>query len=276
MTGIHAVSPEGRISPADQGIYNDGENRLDWLAEVAAIKSHSGAMIGIQLGHAGRRGSTRPRSEGLDRPLLEGGWPVISASLIPYVQNPKSKIQNPKEMDRADMDRVRDDFVRAARTASEAGFDLLQLHMAHGYLLASYLSPLTNVRQDDYGGNLENRMRYPLEVFDAVRAAWPQDKPISVAITATDCVRGGAEVEDAVAFARALKAHGCDLIEVLAGQTTPDSEPAYGRGFLTHYSDRIRNEAGIPTMVGGYLTTSNDVNTVLAAGRADLCILTFP
>lgn len=179
-------------------------------------------------------------------------------------------------MDHADMDRVREDFVQAAHRANKAGFDLLQIHMAHGYLLASFLSPLSNWRTDEYGGSLENRMRYPLEVFDAVRAAWPQDKPLSVAINAADCVRGGAEVEDAVDFARALKDHGCDLIEVLAGQTTPDSEPAYSRGFLSHYSDRIRNEASIPTLVGGYLITSNDINTVLAAGRADLCIMALP
>ena len=157
--------------------------------------------------------------------------------------------------------------------AHAAGFDLLQLHIAHGYLLASFLSPLTNIREDEYGGSLENRMRYPLEVFEAVRAVWPEDKPLSVALNASDCAKGGFEVEDAVIMARALKERGCDLIETLAGQTTPAGEPAYGRGFLTPYSDRIRNEAGVPTMVGGYLITSNDVNTVLAAGKADLCIM---
>jgi anthraniloyl-CoA monooxygenase len=176
-------------------------------------------------------------------------------------------------MNRADMDRVRDDFVAAARTALEAGFDILQLHMAHGYLLASFLSPLTNQRTDEYGGELENRMLYPLEVFEAVREAWPEDRPISVALTATDCLKGGFRVEEAVTVTQALKERGCDLIEVLAGQTTPESEPTYSKGFLTHYSDRIRNEAGMPTMVGGYLTTSNEANTILAAGRGDLCML---
>src|SRR5260221_245565 len=184
--------------------------------------------------------------------------------------------QVPMEMDRADMDRVREDFVRAAKMAHEAGFDLLQLHFAHGYLLASFISPLTNVRSDEYGGDLEQRMRFPLEVFDAVRAAWPQDKPIAVALSATDYARDGLEVDDAVIAARRLKAHGCDIIAVLAGQTTGDSEPAYGRGFLTPLSDRIRNEAAIPTMVGGYLTKSDEVNTILAAGRADLCIIDPP
>ena len=171
------------------------------------------------------------------------------------------------------MECVRDQFVCTAQAVQEAGFDLLQLNMAHGYLLASFLSPLTNRRSDEYGGDLESRMRYPLEVFAAVRSVWSEHRPLSVTLSAMDCVQGGFTVEDAVVVARALKAHGCDLVMVVAGQTTMDSEPSYGRGFLTPLSDRIRNEAGIPTMVGGYLTTSNEINTVLAAGRADLCIL---
>ncbi len=157
--------------------------------------------------------------------------------------------------------------------AGQAGFDLLQLHFAQGYLLASFLSPLTNLREDEYGGSLENRARFPLELFDAVRKAWPSHRPISVALTASDYAKGGATVEDAIHFAGLLKEHGCDLISVQAGQTTPDAEPPYGKGFLTPLSDRIRNEAHIFTMVGGYLTNSNEVNTVLAAGRADLCII---
>ncbi len=157
--------------------------------------------------------------------------------------------------------------------ALDAGFDLLQLNMAHGYLLASFLSPLSNQRVDEYGGTLEQRMRYPLEVFDAVRASWPADKPLAVALNASDCVTDGMTIEDAVLVARTLKEHGCDIISVQVGQTTSEGEPAYGRGFLTAYSDRIRNEAGIPTIVGGYLTTSDEVNTIIAAGRADLCII---
>jgi anthraniloyl-CoA monooxygenase len=176
-------------------------------------------------------------------------------------------------MDRADMDRIRNDFVKAALMANETGIDLLQLHFAHGYLIASFLSPLTNLRTDEYGGDGEKRTRFPLEIFDAVRAAWPQDKPMSVALSASDWARGGVELEEVIAFARLLKEQGCDLIEVLAGQTTATSEPPYGRGFLTLLSDRIRNGSGITTMVGGYLTTSSEANTILAAGRADLCIM---
>jgi len=236
------------------------------------MHTQSPAKAAIQLGHAGRRGSTRPRSEGLDRPLREGNWPLVSASPIPYT--PRNQV--PAEIDRAGMDRVRDSFVRAAQMAHEAGFDLLQLHFAHGYLLASFLSPLTNLRGDDYGGDLELRARFPLEVFDAVRAVWPESKPLSVAISVTDCARGGNDIEDGVALGRLLKSHGCDLIAVLAGQTTLDGDPGYTRGFLTPLSDRVRNEAGIPTIVGGYLTTSNDVNTILAAGRGDLCVVNYP
>jgi anthraniloyl-CoA monooxygenase len=179
-------------------------------------------------------------------------------------------------MNRREMDNACNDFVRAAHMALEAGFDLLQLNAAHGYLLASFLSPLTNLRCDEYGGVLEGRSRYLLEVFDAVRATWPEHKPLSVALTVTDCVKGGFEVEDAVTVARLLKAHGCDILEVQAGQTTIESEPAYERGFLTQFSERVRNEAQISTMVSGYLTTSNEVNTILAAGRADLCIMDIP
>jgi len=179
-------------------------------------------------------------------------------------------------MNHSDMESVCNDFVRAAHMALEAGFDLLQLNVAHGYLLASFLSPLTNLRCDPYGGILEGRMRYPLEVFDAVRAAWPEHKPLSVALSVSDCVKGGFGVEDAIIFAKLLKTHGCDILEIQAGQTTIESEPAYGRGFLTQFSERVRNEAHISTMVGGYLITSNEVNTILAAGRADLCIMDIP
>ncbi|MDQ3706292.1 MAG: FAD-dependent monooxygenase [Chloroflexota bacterium] len=268
LTDMCAVSPEGRVTPSDLGMYSEAQGRA-WASAVERVRVIPGACIGVRLGYAGRRGSTRPRSEGLDRPLKEGGWPLIAASAIPYTLSG----QVPKEMDRADMDRVRDDFVRSARMAHEAGFDLLQLDFAHGYLLAGFLSPLTNRRTDEYGGSLEHRARYPLEVLDAVRAVWPENKPLSVALTATDYVKGGLEVEDAIEIARLLKAHGCDLVHVHAGQTTPEAEPPYAKGFLTPLSDRIRNEAGVPTMVGGYLTTSNEANTVLAAGKADLCVM---
>jgi anthraniloyl-CoA monooxygenase len=262
-----AVSAEGRVTPETPGMYSE-EHGEAWARVVGGIHAQ-GSLVGVRLGHAGRRGSTRPRFEGLDRPLRKGGWPLLSASPIPYT----SRSQVPKEMERADMERVRSDFVSATRMAHEAGFNFLQLHCAQGYLLAGFLSPLTNQRADEYGGDLAARMRFPLEVAEAVRAAWPEDKPLSVAISASDLAKGGSGVEEAVAFAIALKERGCDVVEVLVGQTVPQGEPAYGRGFLTHYSDRIRNEAGIPTMVGGYITTSNEANTILAAGRADLCIM---
>jgi anthraniloyl-CoA monooxygenase len=268
MTSLTAVSHDGRITPHSPGLYAPCHSET-WQRIVEVVHTQSTAKIAIQIGHAGRRGATRLRDRGLDRPLREGAWPLLSASPISYT--PISQI--PKEMDADDMERVCNDFVQATRMANEVGFDLLQLHYAQGYLLASFLSPLTNQRTDEYGGTLEQRMRFPLAVFDAVRATWPDAKPISVAISATDCVPGGSNVDDAVVLARTLKAHGCDIIEVLAGQTTLEGEPPYGRGFLTPLSDRIRNEAGIPTIVGGYLTRSNEVNTILAAGRADLCIL---
>jgi anthraniloyl-CoA monooxygenase len=268
LTPLTAVSAEGRITPGDTGLYTPAQQAA-WARVTEQIHRHTPAKIALQLGHAGRRGATRPRSEGLDRPLRQGGWPLVSASPIPYTpQQP-----TPRAMDCDDMNRVRDDFVRAARMAHEADFDLLHLHMAQGYLLASFLSPGANQRADEYGGPLENRLRFPLEVFDAVRAAWPEEKPLSVALSVSDGVRGGFEVEDAVSVAHTLKAHGCDMIEALAGQTVPDAEPAYRRGFLTPLSDQVRNEAGIPTMVGGYLTTTNEINTIVAAGRADLCIM---
>ena len=270
MTGICAVSADGRVSPDSCGLY-DNAAKERWAALAKSVHEQQG-VAGLQLGHAGRRGAVRPRGEGLDRPLREGAWSLISASPVPYT--PRSQV--PREMDRDDMERVLEDFVRAARMADEAGFDLLQLHFAHGYLLASFLSPLTNLRTDEYGGDHEKRGRFPLEVFDAVREVWPQEKPVSVALSASDWVKGGVELDEVIAFARLLKDHGCDLIEVLAGQTTPTGEPPYGRGFLTALSDRVRNGADIPTMVGGYLTTGSEANTILAAGRADLCIVTSP
>ena len=270
LTEAVAVSMDGRITPDNAGLY-DRESLAAWGYIVEQVHTRSAASIALELNHAGRRGSTRPRAEGVDRPLREGTWPLLSASALPY--SPRSQV--PAALDQSDMERVKHDFTRATWMARDAGFDLLQLNMAHGYLLASFLSPLTNQRGDEYGGNLSNRVRFPLAVFDEVRATWPKERPLSVALTASDCVAGGFTTEEAVAVARILKEHGCDIIEVRAGQTTPESEPAYGRGFLTSYSERIRNEAGIATIVGGYLATSNMVNTVIAAGRADLCIVDF-
>ena len=268
LTGPVAISAEGRITPGDPGIYTQAQCAF-WARFNEQLHNESGLKIAITLNHAGRRGSSRSRTEGLDRPLQVGSWQLFAPSPLPYT----SITPVPRGMEQADIERVRADFVQAAQFAREANFDMLQLHMAHGYLLASFLSPLTNQRSDDYGGSLELRMRYPLEIFDAVRRVWPVDKPVAVMLNANDCVKGGLTIEDAVSVARTLKEHGCDIISVSAGQTTSDGKPAYGRGFLTAYSDRIRNEAGIPTIVEGYLTTSDEVNTIIAAGRADLCII---
>jgi anthraniloyl-CoA monooxygenase len=268
MTEMTDVSAEGRITPGCAGLYTDA-HAVAWRRAVEFVHTHSPAKIGIQLAHAGRKGSTKKAWEGIDDPLPDGNWPLIAASPLPY----KKGSQTPREMTRADMDKVKADFVRAAELATRAGFDILEIHMAHGYLLASFLSPLTNRRADEYGGSLANRLRYPLEVFDAVRAVWPEAKPIAVRISATDWKEGGTTPDDAVGIAKALKAHGCDIVDVSAGQTVDDDAPVYGRLFQTPFSDRIRHEAGIPTMTVGAISTWADANTILAAGRADLCVL---
>jgi anthraniloyl-CoA monooxygenase len=268
MTEMTDVSADGRISPGCAGMYKP-EHVPAWRRVVDFVHRHSYAKIGLQLAHAGRKGSTKRMWEGIDEPLDEGNWPLLSASALPWFGHS----QVPKPMDRSDMDRVRDDFVRSAQMAEEAGFDMLELHFAHGYLLASFLSPLTNARDDEYGGSLDNRLRYPLEIFDAVRAVWPDDKPMSVRISATDWAEGGNDAADAVDIARALKEHGCDIIDVSAGQTDTSSKPVYGRLFQTPFSDRIRLELGMPTMTVGNVSSYTDVNSILAAGRADLCVL---
>ena len=265
MTG---VSREGRITLGCTGMYKP-EHVTAWKRIVDFVHAAGPARIALQLAHAGRKGSTRLQWEGKDEPLAEGNWPLISASALPY--HPYS--QAPKAMDRADMDRVRGQFVNAARMAEQAGFDMLEIHMAHGYLLASFISPLTNARTDEYGGSPENRARYPLEVFDAVRAAWPSDRPVSVKISATDWAEGGIDFDEAVGFAKRLREHGCDIVTVSTGQTVPDQKPEYGRLYQTPFSDRIRCEAEIPTMTVGEIASYDDVNSILAAGRADLCVL---
>jgi anthraniloyl-CoA monooxygenase len=268
ITEMTDVSRDGRITPGCAGLYKP-EHVAAWTRVVDFVHANSFARIGIQLAHAGRKGSTRLAWEGIDKPLPDGNWPLLAASAIPYL--PQSQV--PKAMDRADMDRVREDFVHAARLADEAGFDLIELHCAHGYLLASFLSPLTNRRDDAYGGSVENRARYPLEVFEAVRAAWPARKPMSVRLSATDWVEGGFTPTDAVAVTKLFKAAGCDIVDVSAGQTVPDARPAYGRLFQTPFADRVRHEADLPTMTVGNISSWADVNAILAAGRADLCVL---
>ena len=262
------VSAEARISPGCTGLYRP-EHVAAWKRIVDFVHRESYAKIAIQLGHAGRKGATRLAWEGMDEPLEGGEWEIVASSPLPY--HPHSR--TPKEMTREDMEVVKDDFVRATEMSLEAGFDLLEVHMAHGYLLASFISPLTNEREDEYGGSLRNRMRFPLEVFDAVRAAWPQERPTSVRISAVDWAPGGMTPEDSVRVARMLKEHDCDIVDVSAGQTVPEAKPEYGRQFQTPFSDRIRHEVGIATMAVGNISSYMDVNTILAAGRADLCLL---
>ena len=268
MAEMTNVSAEGRISPGCTGLYKP-EHVTAWKRIVDFIHENTEAKIGVQLGHAGRKASTRRMWEGDVEPLETGGWPIVSASPLPYY--PHSPV--PREVTRADMDRILADYLRATAMADEAGFDWLELHCAHGYLLASFISPLTNKRTDEYGGSLENRMRFPLEVFRALRAAWPDEKPMSVRISAVDWKPGGVDSAEAVEIAKMFRDAGCDLIDVSAGQTVWDQEPVYGRLFQTPFSDRIRHEAGIPTMAVGNISSFTDVNTILAAGRADLCLL---
>jgi anthraniloyl-CoA monooxygenase len=268
MAEMTNVSPDARISPGCTGLWRE-EHAAAWQRIVDFIHSNSAAKVGVQLGHAGRKGSTRVSWEGDCEPLEAGGWDIVSASPIPYF--PHSTV--PREMDEAEMERTVEDYVRAAGLAEAAGFDWLELHCAHGYLLASFLSPLTNQRTDAYGGSLENRLRFPLRVFDAVRAAWPEGKPMSVRISAVDWKPGGVDSAEAVEIARAFKAHGCDIMDVSAGQTVADQRPVYGRQFQTPFSDRIRHEAGMPTMAVGNISSFTDVNTILAAGRADLVLM---
>lgn len=266
LTEPVAVSANGRITPGDLGSYNE-PHKAAWTEMVTRIHEQSPARIALQLSHAGRRGSTRPRYLGLDRPLRDGNWPLIAPSSLPY--SPRS--QTPKAMERADMDQVCADFVKAARDAYDIGFDVLLLNMAHGYLLSSFLSPLTNRRTDDYGGTLDNRLRFPLDILKAVRAVW--SKALIVAINATDWATDGVELEDVITVVQRFRDAGCNMIYPLAGQVTPDDKPVYGPNFLSKYSDIIRNDTRILTLIGGGITLPNQANSLLAAGSADLCLL---
>ena len=269
MAEMTDVSRDARISPHCAGLYKD-EHAVAWRRVVDFIHRESAAKVGIQLGHAGRKGATRRLWEGDSEPLETGAWPVVSASPLPYFPD---RSQTPREMSRQEMDVVRNDFVRATALAIDAGFDLLEIHLAHGYLLASFISPLTNRRDDDYGGPLSSRMRFPLEIVDACRRVWPAERPLSARISAVDWAPGGLEPDDAVEVARLLHAHGCDIVDVSAGQTVPDQRPVYGRLFQTPFADRIRHDVGIRTMAVGNISSYMDVNTIIAAGRADLCLL---
>ena len=272
FTEMTCVSAQGRISPGCTGLYDESHARA-WKRLVDFVHAETEAKIAIQLGHSGLKGSTQLGWETSDAPLLTDNWEVIGPSQVPW--SPDN--QTPREMTRADMDRVRDEFVRSAEMAQRAGFDWLELHYAHGYLMSSFITPLTNRRTDEYGGSLENRMRFPLEVYRAVRKVWPDEKPISVRISAHDWVGpAGIMPQDAVAISRILAEEGVDLIDVSAGQTTIEAAPVYGRMFQTPFSDRIRNEAGIATLAVGNIYEPDHVNSILMAGRADLVCLGRP
>jgi anthraniloyl-CoA monooxygenase len=265
-------TPDARITPGCPGLWNEAQ-RDGWKRIVDYVHASTDAKIALQLGHAGAKGSTRVPWEGEDQPLVEGNWPLISASPQQYLDGVSDWA---RAMSRADMDRVREDFLRSTRLAAEAGFDWLELHCAHGYLLSSFISPLTNQRTDEYGGSLENRLRYPLEVFRAMRAVWPEQLPMSVRISAHDWVEGGITPDDAVQIARAFKAAGADMIDCSSGQVSKKQQPVYGRMYQTPFADRIRNEAGIPTIAVGAISEADHVNSIIAAGRADLCAVARP
>ena len=271
FTEMTCVTREGRISPGCTGMYLP-EHTAAWKRIVDFVHECSSAKICLQLGHSGPKGSTKLMWEGMDEPLDDGNWPIVGPSAIRYA--PVN--QMPAELTEQQMREIRDAFVRAAEMGISAGFDMLELHCAHGYLLSAFITPLRNQRTDEYGGSLENRLRYPLEVFRAVRAIWPANLPMSVRISATDWVDGGISGEDSVEIARAFKAAGADLIDVSTGQTSTDAKPVYGRMFQTPYADRIRNEVGIATMAVGNITETDQVNAILAGGRADLVALGRP
>lgn len=271
MAEMTDVTADGRITHGCTGLYSDAHVAA-WKRVVDFVHGHSASKIGIQLGHAGRKASTLLPWEG-DAPLRDAtAWETIAPSPLPY----DAGYPAPREMNRADMLALRDAFVAATHRALSAGFDLLELHMAHGYLLSSFLTPLANQRTDEYGGSLENRMRFPLEIFEAVRAAWPKEKPLGVRVSATDWVDGGFTDTDAVVVSRALKERGCDFIDVSTGQTSPLCKPVYGRMYQTPFADRIGAEAGIATIAVGNIQDFDQINTIVASGRADLCALARP
>ncbi|WP_236245739.1 bifunctional salicylyl-CoA 5-hydroxylase/oxidoreductase [Streptomyces sp. CC210A] len=273
MTEMVCVSREGRITPGCTGLYTDGQAAA-WRRIADFVHTQApGTALGVQLGHSGRKGSTKRMWDGIDQPLDDGNWPLVAASPLPYRAGVN---QVPHALDRAGMTAVREQFAAAARRAAEADFDLLELHCAHGYLLSGFLSPLTNHRTDAYGGDLAGRLRYPLEVFDAVREAWPEDRPMTVRISATDWAAGGTTADDAVEIARAFAARGADALDVSTGQVVPDERPEYGRSYQTPYADRIRNALGVPVIAVGAISSWDDVNSLILAGRADLCALARP
>jgi anthraniloyl-CoA monooxygenase len=268
-TEMLCVSPDGRITPGCAGIWAD-EHVQAWKRIVDFVHQNSQAKICAQIGHAGRKGATCvPWSGGIDEPLAEGAWEIIAPSALPYLEHSVT----PREMTVADMDSVASDFVTAVGNAERAGFDMIEIHLAHGYLLSSFISPVTNQRNDEFGGDIEARMAYPLRVVREARSAWPADRPLSVRISATDWIEGGLSEDDMLTAARMLKDAGVDIINVSTGQVTKDEDPVYGRMFQAPFADQVRNEVGIPTIVAGNITSADQANTLVAAGRTDIVAL---
>ncbi|MBE8596207.1 bifunctional salicylyl-CoA 5-hydroxylase/oxidoreductase [Xenorhabdus sp. BG5] len=267
-----AISPQARVTPACTGLWNDQQVQA-WKAITDFVHQHSDSLIGIQLGHAGRRGSTQLGWEQSDHPLPEGNWPLVSASALPYLAGIS---QVPAELTKTQLQEMTEQFVAATHRAIKAGFDWLEIQAAHGYLLSSFISPLTNQRDDEYGGSLENRLRFPLAVFKAVREVWPADLPISVRISATDWVEGGTTVDEAVEIARRFREAGVDMVDCSTGEVSADQKPIYGRMYQTPMADRIRNEGNVPVIAVGAITDADQINGIIASGRADLCALSRP
>jgi anthraniloyl-CoA monooxygenase len=272
FTEMTCVSPSGRITLGCTGLWNEAQ-RDAWRRIVEFVHAESAARFCLQIGHSGRKGSTQLGWERIDHPLAADNWPLLAPSALPYLAGVS---QTPRAMTHADMVSVRNEFVRSARLGLDAGFDMLELHLAHGYLLGSFLSPLTNQRQDQYGGDAAGRLRFPLEVFSAVRAVWPRERPLSARISACDWAQGGLSEEDLLVIAGALKHAGADVLDVSTGQTVEDQRPVYGRMWQTPFADQVRNEIGIATIAVGNIFEADHVNSIIAAGRADLCALARP
>lgn len=272
FTEMTCPTLDARITPACTGLWSD-KQEADWKRLVEFIHDNSPAKIALQLGHAGRKGSTKTPAEGMDMPMASGNWPLFSASPIPYIEGVS---QTPAELSRADMDKVRDAFVASAKRGARADFDMLELHCAHGYLLASFLSPLTNQRKDEYGGDAAARIKFPLEVFEAVRAVWPEDRPISVRLSCSDWAPGGVTLEDICVYAEAFKAAGADIIHCSSGETVKWQKPVFGRMWQTPFAEFVKHKVGIPTIAVGDITLPEQVNMIVAAARADLCALARP
>jgi anthraniloyl-CoA monooxygenase len=269
MTEMVCVSAQGRITPGCAGMYAP-EHETAWRRITGFAHQYTTAKIGLQLGHSGRKGSTKLMWDGIDEPLDHGNWEVCAPSPIAYLAGLN---QVPHELTVAEMEQIKAEFVAATLAGERSGFDLIELHCAHGYLLSEFISPITNHRADGYGGSLAARLRYPLEVFAAIRAVWPERKPMTVRISATDWVPGGITGDDALQIARAFAAAGADAIDVSTGQVTPDEQPAFGRSYQTPFSDAIRNKTGIATVAVGVISSYDDVNSIILAGRADLCAI---